>query len=485
MKNMERSVLIHADVKTNTDELKRRFQNSFDLTVRELTVGGMCAAAAVLEGMYSDEIIAETVLKPLTNESTQGKTALTEYELEARLYKGMGVQKTCAFDEVCEALCRGFLVLFLENAGFAYLFSVQGYPKKAVDEPQTEQNERGATEGFTDTLRDNTALLRRRLQTPFLVFEKLELGRTAHTPVSICYLSDRTPTDLLEKVRSRLSGAKLDTLTGAISLRPFLDGTPPSLFSSTGFTQRPDKLAAKLTEGRVGVLADGSPFALIVPGLLIDYFQAEDDYASNVFYSFFIRVLRAVSFLISAALPGLFVAVCDFHPEALPPGIMADIAAAEARTPFSLMTEALLIHLVYEIVREAGLRMPHAVGHAVSIVGALAVGNAAVEAGLIAAPMLLIVALTAVSSAVVPKLNESVAPIRFCLIVLGGAAGSFGIFLGIGLLLADICATSPYGIPFSAPFFPFSKKAQADSLWRRNTKKLGEIRQKIGDLRFG
>lgn len=482
---MNGKILIKPSVSENVSEIKKRFSDSGDLLVRRLLFFRKPAAVLAIEGLCSDEQITETVLRPLSRYADAEDGLFPEEALEDGLYQGMGIEKSCVFDDLSQALCVGKLVLFLEDAAFAFTFSVQGYPKRSVSEPEAEQDERGATEGFTDTLRDNAALLRRRLQTPSLVFTKLTIGETSETPVYICYLKDRVSQDLLRDVTNRLQTAKLDTLSGALRLRSFLDSFHPSLFSTTGFTQRPDRLADKLTEGRIGVLADGSAFALIIPYLLTDHFQAEDDYSSGVFYSFFIRALRLICFFVSTALPGLFVAICDFHPEVLPRGIMADIAAAEARTPFSLVTEALVIHLVYEIVREAGLRMPRAVGHAVSIVGALAVGNAAVEAGLVAAPMLLIVAFTAVSSAVIAKLHESTAPIRFILIVIGGVAGSFGVFLGLGLLLADVCSASPFGIPFSAPFSPFVKGAQRDALFRQDTKKLGRVRQKIGEMFFG
>ena len=267
-------------------------------------------------------------------------------------------------------------------------------------------------------------------------------------------------------------------------LRPFLDKEIPSLFSSTGFTQRPDMLAGKLTEGRIGIFADGCPFALIVPYLFIDYFHSLDDYAANPVYAFFIRSLRIVCFLIGTLLPGLFVAACDFHPEVLPPSILPDVAAAEAVTPFSLAFEAIAIHLIYEIVREAGLRMPKTVGHAVSIVGALVVGDAAVNAGLIAAPMLMIVAFTAISSAVISKLHESVALIRFVMIILGGALGFYGIFLFFGLIIADICSIQPFGIPFSAPFSPFVKKGLSDAVRRADWRKKGKTTIRTEEMRF-
>lgn len=481
---MDNAPHIYGKTKDNVKEIKRIFGNSFDLVIREFEVDLKNAAAVSFDGMCDENKISETIIKPLTNPGNFTLFGDTGAEIEASVFKGMSIKKERSFDKITEAITGGNLVLFIENVGAAFVFSVQGFPKKSIEESQAEQNERGSAESFTDNFKDNITLLRRRLKTPNLIIENDKMGDSSNTDVLLCYLSDRVSPEILNKIKRRLKKAKLDTVLSSDYLRPFLDKEGPSLFSSTGFTQRPDLLAGKLTEGRIGIIVDGSPFALIVPYLFIDYFHALDDYFTSTYYALFIRILRIVCFFVSATLPGIFVAVCDFHPEVLPSNIMLDIAAAEAKTPFSLAFEAITIHLIYEIVREAGLRMPRAIGHAVSIVGALVVGDAAVTAGLIAAPMLMVVAFTAISSAVVSKLHESIALIRFALIIIGGLTGFFGVFIIVGLLIADICSTNPYGVPFSAPFSPYVRQAQRDSIFREDWRKLGKYRTKIGEMEF-
>lgn len=468
----------------NAAFIKSAFHNSFDLQIRAFTVAGAPAAAVFLDGMCDEMKIAECVLKPLTNKENFSRFGSAGAAVKARAYKGMGLSEETDLNAVAAALTEGFLALFLENEAAAFLFSMQGFPKKGIDTPEAEQNELGGSERFADSFKDNVTLLRRRLKTPALVTERTVIGETSRTDVIFCYLEGRADPAMLQKVKQRLAKTGLDTLLGSGYLKPFLDGSSPSLFSDTGFTERPDMLAAKLAEGRIGVIADGTPYALIAPYLFIDYFHSLDDYMGSPAYALFLRLLRLACFFISAALPGLFVATCDFHPEVLPPGIMLDIAAAEAKTPFSLAFEAFAIHLIYEIVREAGLRMPVAVGHAVSIVGALVVGDAAVTAGLIAAPMLMVVALTAISSAVIPKLHEPLALLRFGLIALGGLTGFFGVFIAMGLLLSDLCGGSPYGVPFSAPFSPFVRQAQRDALRRAGWRTLGRTRTTAREMKF-
>lgn len=481
---MENAPHIYSRTRDNVNEIKKIFGGSFDLLIREFEVNLRRAAAVSFDGMCDENKISETIIKPLTNPENFTLFGATGVQIETTAFKGMSIKKERSFDRITEAVTGGNLVLFIEDLENAFVFSVQGFPKKSIEDSQTEQNERGSAESFTDNFKDNVTLLRRRLKTPNLIIETDKMGDSSHTDILFCYLSDRVSPEILAKIKKRLKKAKLDTVLSSDYLRPFLDKEAPSLFSSTGFTQRPDMLAGKLTEGRVGILVDGSPFALIVPYLFIDYFHAMDDYLTSTYYALFIRLLRIICFFVSATLPGIFVAICDFHPEVLPSNIMLDIAAAEAKTPFSLAFEAVTIHLIYEIVREAGLRMPRAIGHAVSIVGALVVGDAAVTAGLIAAPMLMVVAFTAISSAVVSKLHESIALIRFALIIIGGLTGFFGVFIVVGLILADICHTNPYGVPFSAPFSPFVRQAQRDSIFRENWRKLGKYRPEIREMEF-
>ncbi len=224
------------------------------------------------------------------------------------------------------------------------------------------------------------------------------------------------------------------------------------------------------------------PYCLIVPYLFSENFQNLDDYAHRSYYASFIRFIKYASFLITILLPALYVGVCTFHPELLPHALLFNISAAEETTPFPLMTEALLMHLFYEIMREAGLRLPRSIGHAISIVGALVIGDAAVSAGLIGAPMLLVVGLTAISAFVVPTLYEAVTVLRFLFIILAGTLGLYGLSLGIILLLINICSLENMGSIYMSPLSPFDKTAMRDTFIRSNFKKMQKNQSNIKDL---
>lgn len=455
------------DFDSDCKAIQSLFKESFDLVTRELTVAKKRVKIFVLDGMCDEMQITEAIIKPLTQEAKLSVFSSINEEIKLRLFKGSNVKEVSTSEKAATDIISGNTVLLAQGETHALSFSSQGFPKRSITEPQAEQNERGSQEAFTDSFKDNATLLRRKLRTPSLVIKQITVGNTSNTPILICYMSDRVSDEMLGDIEKRLEKINLDTVLGSGYVRPFTDRKKPSLFNDTGITERPDTLAAMLCEGRVGIITDGTPFALIIPYLFIDYFHTVDDYLSSPFYAFFMRSLRIICFIIACVLPGAFVAICLFHPEVMPADIMYGIAAATGKTPFPIMLEALIIHFIYEIVREAGLRMPRSVGHAVSIVGALVIGDAAVTAGLIAAPMLIVVALTAISSSVTVKLHEPVAILRFGFIVIGGFTGLFGIMLGIGIMIVDICSVSPYGIPLSAPVAPFIANAQSDTLFRK------------------
>ena len=469
---------------SNLLALQKQLGDSFDLIVRELTVAGTKAYAVCFDGMCDEMKIAEALIKPLTDPKLKPPEGDLFEAIRDRLYKGADVKTVYTVADAAQAALDGNLVLLAESEPAALTFSVQGYPRRSVSEPLSEQNEKGTQEGFTDNFKDNVALLRRRLRTPRLSTELLTVGDTTQTPVALCYVRGRADETMLAQVKQRLQTAKLDAALGAGYLRPFLEGKRPGLFKGTGVTERPDTLAAMLTEGRIGVIVEGVPYAIIVPYLFSDHFHAADDYLSGPAYAVFMRALRIACVVVAAALPGFFVAVCVFHPEIIPADIMFDIAKAESKTPFPLMAEALIIHLIYEVVREAGLRMPVAIGHAVSIVGALVIGDTAVTAGLIGAPMLIVVALTAVCSSVAVRLHETVSLIRFALILIGGLTGLYGVMLFSGLMLTELCAVAPFGVPYSAPVSPFVKAAQQDTLLRTNWRKLGRRVTTVKEMKF-
>ena len=295
-------------------------------------------------------------------------------------------------------------------------------------------------------------------------------------------MSDRVDKKMLENVVERLKNATLDTVLGSGYLQPFLDTKYSSIFSGVGFTERPDVLTAKISEGKICIIVDGTPNALIVPYLFVEHFHSLDDYLKRPYYATFIRVLKLVSFLFSVFLPGLYVAVCTFHQEIIPETMIFGITGQESRTPLPVMFEALFIHLIYEIVREAGLRMPKSVGHAISIVGALVIGESAVTAGILSAPMLIVVGLTAVSSFVVSTLYEPVAVLRFAFVIVGGISGLYGIMLCFTAVLINASAINPYGVPFTSPLSPTKLGAWRDLIVRASWKLMGKNRMEVNKL---
>ncbi len=229
-------------------------------------------------------------------------------------------------------------------------------------------------------------------------------------------------------------------------------------------------------------MVEGTPFTLYTPYLFTDNFSSLDDYDNPPFYSSFIRGLKYLSFIISALLPAFYVAVGSFHQEMIPTTLLYIVATSEEATPFPLVLEAIIIHILYEIMREAGLRLPKTIGHAVSIIGAIVIGEAMVSAGIIGEPMLVVVALTAISSYVVYPLYESVAILRIVFIIIVGFTGIYGLMLGVGVLLVNICAINPFGVPYSAPLSPLTKESIGDTLFRQGWKRLAERRVRIYNL---
>ncbi len=289
----------------------------------------------------------------------------------------------------------------------------------------------------------------------------------------------------LNEVKTRLKNVTLETLLGAGYLQNALDTKRKSMFTMVGLTERPDTLVAKVNEGKVCVLVDGTPYALVVPRLFIENFQTLDDYLDRPYFSAFMRTVRIISFMLSIFLPGLFVAIGLFHQELLTDDFLLNIIMMESNTLFSLTVEALIIHFVYEVVREAGIRMPKAVGHAVSIVGALVIGDAAVTAGLIGAPMLIIVASTAITSLVVSDLYQPIAVLRIVFIIVAGFTGLYGVIIGAAALILNLSAMTDYGVPFLAPLTPYNKGLWRDTITRMNITRLSKKPFDINNLKNG
>ena len=468
----------------NTKTLKSFFGDSFDLLIKNTTINGINAVFAALDGMYNALLASSAIIKPVSqiNFACTEAAALMEYIKENVVWE-CDIKTSATIADACERLISGCMLLFLDGADYALAFSVQGYPKRGVEKPDTETQENGSEEGFADMFKDNVTLVRRRIKTPFVRFETTTVGKAANCSVCICYHAKRANSKIVESVKKTLDGIKLDIVPGSAALRPFFEGRRLSFFSCVGTTERPDVFAAKISEGKVGLIVDGTPHALILPYLFIEHFHTLDDYLSRPYYTLVARMLKIISFFVAIFLPGIYVAVGTFHQEIFPSAVIYEIFSSIQNTPFPLVVESLVIHFIYEIVREAGLRMPKSLGHTVSIVGTLVIGDAAVRAGLVCAPMLIVLAITTVCSSVVPSLHEPSSVLRLIFIILGGVAGLYGIMLGFLIVITDICSLSPFGIPYTSPLSPFDIYASRDSVAFFGWKNVGGRFMSIQNLR--
>ena len=476
-------VRLNRDLMENMVKVRALSQNSTDLLERQIEVSGVPVAILMCEGMVNLQLFTQILVRPLTELSLENADGEAVARWVSRETVLSGDQKEFfTYDELFSFLMAGFVVLLIDGVDRGIACGMQGYSFRSVSEPSTEMNITGSREGFVEPIRVNQTMIRRRLRTPSLKFEMYPIGEKSRTDICLVYLTDTADPRMVEEVKRRLGKLSSDILLSQGYLRPYLEGQPLSPFSSVGTTERPDTLCAKINEGRIGILVDGTPFALVVPYLFEEHFQSMDDYSYRPYYGSFIRLLKYFAFLLSIFLPGGYVAITSFSPEMLPDSLLLNIAASEQQTPFSMMTEALVIHLIYEIMREAGLRLPRPVGHAVSIIGALVIGDAAVKAGIIGSSMVMVVALTALSSFVVPSLYEPAAILKFVFILVGGTWGLFGISVGFVLLLTNLCALESLGVPVMAPLSPCAPADLRDGLWRTGWKKLGSFRLRIQDL---
>ena len=460
------------ELEANIAMIKEMSGGSSDVLINRFRTGGIECALICCEGMMSSQTAAEMVLSPITGIPPQSSAAGLFRYIQTELLLSTDRPTASDYDTLFRLVNSGFAVLIAEGADSALAFGVQGYASRGIQEPSGEGNILGSHEGFTETVRTNMSLLRRRLKSPELVMELEVKGERSRTDICLCYMRDRVPERLLERIRRSLDGIELESVLSTGYIRPFLEKRSFELFSSTGITERPDVLCSKLIEGRAAVLIDGVPYAMIVPRLLCESFHTLDDYAYKPYYAVFSRWLRYGAFIIAVLLPAVYTAVVMHHPELLNSTLLMLLAEAEKSAPLPILAEALIVLLMYEMIREAGIRLPKPVGGAVSIISGLIIGDAAVKSGLVSTPLLTVTALAVLGGLVVPDLAPQVTILRFAFLAAGGIMGVFGISLLACAVLVNVCATEDYGFPFTAPLSPFSAAGTGDTAVRLGMRRM-------------
>lgn len=462
---------VSSSLEQNLKLVEKILGHNADFVKRKFLLGHEQPLSAVLfymDGLINPVLLDEQILHPLLNPNQKNSSGSTMLKLlnKGGLISRAEINQFNNFEDVVSMVLTGEVALFVEGLPRAIIISCNGYKMRSIPEPKVENAVRGPREAFIENLSVNVSLIRKRLVSPNLVVENLKIGKVSSTKVSIVYLKGIVSQDLVEEVLRRLNSIDIDIILESGYIEQLIQDHPYSPFPQVQVTERPDKVVGCLAEGRVAILTDNTPLALIVPGEFISLLQVSEDYYYKFYFSSLLRILRYSAFLVGLILPSLYIAITNFHQEMIPTTLLISIAAARQGVPFPAFIEALLMEVAFEVLREAGIRLPAPVGQAVSIVGALIIGQAAVQANIVSPLMVIVVAFTGIASFTIPQfsLGITVRMLRFPLMLSAAFLGLFGVMVGLLAILLHVCSLRSFGVPYLSPLAPFNLQAFKDSL---------------------
>ncbi|UOF88859.1 spore germination protein [Fodinisporobacter ferrooxydans] len=462
--------LISYDLNMNLSLLKQHFAKCSDIVYREFVILKKKKALLLyIDGLIDTNQLELSVLKPLMTVEASGDESA--FDFKQFLEQNLSVAQTSevgAFTEVIDDVLAANAVLLVDGETSAIVLSTKKWSQRSVEEPLTEAVIRGPREGFTENIRTNTALLRRRIRTENLKMESMKIGRVTKTDLVIAYIDGIVTDSVVTEVKNRLGRIDIDGVLESGYIEELLEDNPFSPFPQFQNTERPDAVAANLMEGRVAIFIDGTPFVIMTPVSFFGFLQASEDYYERSMVSIFIRWVRFIFLFIALLLPSLYIAITTYHQEMLPTNLLLSVASSRESSPFPAFVEALMMEITFEALREAGVRLPRPVGSAVSIVGALVIGQAAVQAGIVSAPMVIVVSITGIASFIVPRFNLgiSIRMLRFPIMILAATLGLFGIVIGLLLILIHLCGLRSLGVPYLTPVAPLTLNNLKDTFIR-------------------
>ncbi len=451
---------LHRDLSKNLQAIRQILGKSNDVKIHELRFGReeeYFGALVFIDGLVNSDAITEGILKPLLSfhamdSKPSGNPVNAFEEIQHTVICSADMEEKETLSDLIADCLTGNTMILIDGVAKGIMVSTKGWERRGVSEPQTESVIRGPREGFTENLRTNTALLRRKIKSPQLRMDHVIVGRKTLTDVCIIYLDNVADPKVVEEVKKRLEGPQVDSVLDAGYIEQYMEDAPFSLFATVGYTEKPDVAAAKVLEGRVAIVTDGSPFVLTAPMLFIESFQTSEDYYIRPFFASFARLLRYLAFILTVYAPAIYIALTTYHQEFLPTTLLLTIAKAREGTPFPAFLETLIMVFSFEILREAGLRLPRPVGQAISIVGALIMGDAAVSAGLVGAPLVITVAMTAVTGFLVPMQSDVASLLRLISMLLATVLGGYGIAMGLLATLVYLASLKSFCVPYFESF---------------------------------
>ncbi|MFC5406852.1 spore germination protein [Cohnella soli] len=455
------------DLNENLQDLNAIYANCSDVVMHDFLIAGKTKALLVyIEGLSNLEMIDQHVLAPLMQESAADNSN-TNSILQSRI--SVSSRKNVkTFAEAIEQISNGNPVLLVDQQREGIALGLAKWEKRGVEEPVAESVIRGPREGFTETLGVNTSLLRRKIKSPALKMKSIKVGRYTQTEVVIAYIEGLAASALIEEVENRIGRIDMDGILESGYIEEMIEDSPYSPFPQLLSTERPDVATGSLLEGRVVILVDGTPFVLVAPTTLASLLHSPEDYYQRFLISTLIRWLRYLFFLISLIVPSAYVAILTYHQEMIPTTLLISVAKSREEIPFPAIVEAFLMEVTFEALREAGVRLPKQVGAAVSIVGALVIGQAATSAGLVSAPMVMVVAMTGIASFMIPHYTVGIAlrMLRFPIMILAGILGLLGLMLGVIIIVIHLCTLRSFGVPYLSPLAPRNGRDLKDVLFR-------------------
>ncbi|WP_232243064.1 spore germination protein [Paenibacillus sp. GSMTC-2017] len=458
---------LDSKLETNLSVLRRLYADGSDIIIHSFKLSnGAELAIAYVDGMTGIQEIDLQLLQPLKQQVDDE----TDKNWESILMKVTLIPSNVVhtIQESIDSIGEGSTLLLLEGEASAAVFNLPFWNSRSIMEPDAESVIRGPREGFVETLRMNTAMLRRRLQSPAFKLKPFKFGRYTKTTCVLAYIEGIADPGLVEEMEQRLSRIDVGAVIDSSLIEEMIEDEPLSPFPQLQTTERPDVVSSALMEGRIAVLVNGSPIALIAPATLFILMQSPEDYYQRAYVSTAIRWIRMLLSLIAVFMPSIYVAVLSYHQEMIPTTLLLTISQSREQIPFPALVEALLMEITFEALREAGIRLPKQVGSAVSIVGALVIGQAAISAGIVSSPMIMVVAITGVASFLIPSypLGIALRIIRFPIMFCAGFLGLYGVVLAVLLILIHMLSLRSFGVPYLSPVAPLQTSQLGDTIIR-------------------
>lgn len=481
----------------NLYQITEAFNNSSDLNIREFDFGlnnEFNAAIIFIDGLVEKDVVNKNIMKPLMLDTSWANPQLTTAKrnllnrMKKSILTAVELVEITTFEGVIDGILSGESILLIDHHNTALKISNKGFENRSVQEPPTEVSVRGSREGFTESLRTNTTLLRRKIKCQNLIFEAMKIGHITKTDICIVYIHGIVNDKLVNELKRRLSRISIDGILESGYIEQLIEDDPLSIFPTIGNSEKPDIVAAKLLEGRIAIITDGTPIVLTLPYLFMEALQSSEDYYSRPWFGTLVRWIRLFAFFTTIFMPGIYIAAQTYHPEMIPTPLLLSMAAAREGIPFPAFVEIFMLGLFFEVLREAGIRMPRPIGQAVSIVGALVLGEAAVNAGLVSNPAVMVIAIAGISGFVVPAHNASATLMRLSLTILATISGLFGILIGFIFILLHLTSLRSFGISYLSPIAPSNLSDLKDMaiktpIWAmRNRPRLfgGNNRERLG-----